>query len=167
MHGLQRKVLEDNARLGKICRQHVHIRLDSLAVRALEVGKLHQFQIFRSRSAIGPGSALRQQRAVLGVGMGSERDDLIVGEDVPAVGQGIKLDHRGLLLAGLVADEHQHLAHSRDLGLADGLHLPNAVFVVAPTGLDERVDLLFGGRDGGELRWVGLGKHRRCRGNRG
>ena len=39
---------------------------------------------------------------------------------------------QGLLLAGLVADEDDHLADAVDGGLLDGLHLPDAVVVVAP-----------------------------------
>ena len=46
----------------------------------------------------------------------------------------------------------------------NGLHLPDAVFVVAPIGLQEGVDDFLGGRGGGEVGRVGLGKDGRADG---
>ncbi len=45
----------------------------------------------------------------------------------------------------------------------NGLHLPHAVAVVAPIGLEKGIDDLFRGRGGGEVGGIGLGKHRRTR----
>ena len=41
----QGEILKHDARLGKIHGQLVHIGLGFFAMRALEVGKLHQFQV--------------------------------------------------------------------------------------------------------------------------
>ena len=47
MNALQRKALEDDAGLGEIHRQLVHIGLRVLAMGALKIGKLDNLQLFQ------------------------------------------------------------------------------------------------------------------------
>ena len=67
-------------------------------------------------------------------------------------------DRRGLLLAGFVADQNDDLADAFDRSLQDGPNLPDAAVVVTPTGMEECIDGLFGGRSGGKFAGSGLGK---------
>ncbi len=142
----KRIVLKDDARLGKIHRELVHVGLRLLAMGALEIGELNQFQILGGYPAIGAIGLLLQLGAKIGKRIRPERNNLVAGDDVLAVGQGKELERGGLLFAGLVADKDDHLADAFDRGLEDGLHLPDAVIVVAPTGLEKGVDGLLGRR---------------------
>ena len=101
--------------------------------------------------------------AIFRIGMLAKGDDVVAGNDVLAVGKDKELKRRRLLLAGLVAHVDHDFADALDRRLQDGLHLPDAGVVVAPTGLQEGVDGLFGGRRGGEVGRIGLGKHGRAR----
>ena len=89
----------------------------------------------------------------------AEGDDLVAGDDVLAVGKRKELQR-------LTAFPCRSCRRSRtitlltpsDRGLQDGLHLPHAVLVVAPVGLEESVDRFLGGRGGGEVGRIGLGE---------
>ena len=87
MDGRDGKVLKDDARLGKIRDQLVHVGLRLFAVRALEVGELHQLQILRCRAAIRAVGALLHLLADFGEGMIAKVDDALAADDVLAVGQ--------------------------------------------------------------------------------
>ena len=148
MDRCNRIVLKDDAGLGKVHRQLVHVGLRFLAMGALEVGELDQLQILGGRAAIGAVGVLLQLGAILGKGMLAKGNngELVAGDDVLAVGERKELKRGGLLLAGLVADENDHLADAFDRSLEDGLHLPDAALVVAPAGLQEGIDGFLGGQ---------------------
>ena len=93
-------------------------------------------------------------------------DDLVPGEQVLAAGKDKELDPGWLFLALLVADQDHHLADALDRRLQNGLNLPDAAVVVAPTGRQKGVDGLLGGRGRREICRIGLGKRGR-RGRRG
>ena len=161
MNGGKRKVLKDDARLGKIHCQLVHVGLRFLAMGALEIGKLDQFQVLRRRAAIGPVGPLLQRGAGVSERVRAEGDNLVAGDDVLAVCHGEELQRRRLLLAGLVADENDHLADAVDGSLENSLHLPDAVFIVSPAGLQECVDVSLVGDAAVKFAGIGLGKYGR------
>ena len=70
------KGLKDNARLGKIRGELIHVGLRLLAVRALEVGKLDHLKILRGGAAIRAVGALLQLLAGIGERMLAEINDL-------------------------------------------------------------------------------------------
>ena len=146
MNGSERVVLENDARLGKIGDELVHVGLRSFAMRALEVSELDEFEILGRRTAIGAVGALLEHGAVLGKGMLAEGNDPFADDDVLLIGRGEEGEAIGLLLAGLVADEDDDLADAGDLGLLDCLNLPHGVGVEAEIGLHEGVDDFLGGR---------------------
>src|SRR5580698_6507640 len=104
------KVLKDDARLGIIRDEFVNVRLRFLAMRALEICKLHQLQILCGASAVGAVGALLQLPASVGEGIHAKVDDFVSSDNVFAVGQNKKLENLRLLFAGLVADQNVDLA---------------------------------------------------------
>jgi hypothetical protein len=83
----QRIALKDDAGLGKIHCQLVHIGLRVLAVGALEVGKLDNLQILRSRATVRAIGALLRQGARLRVRMLAKGNNVIADNDVLAIGR--------------------------------------------------------------------------------
>jgi hypothetical protein len=153
-------VLEDDAGFGKIHCQLVHVGLRILAMRALEIGEFHQFQVLRGRTAVRSIATLLQNGPILCKRIFAEGNKVVSGDDVLAVGKSEELQRRGLLLPGLVAHKDHDLAHALDRRLQNRLHLPHAPGIEAPTGGEKGVDGLFGRRRGGEIRRIRLGKRR-------
>ena len=87
-------VLKDDARLGKIGDQLVHVGLRLLAVGALEVSELDEFEILGRRAPIGAVGSLLQHGAIIGKGIFAEGNNLVAGDDVLAVGQWRRMRRR-------------------------------------------------------------------------
>src|SRR5580698_991380 len=110
--------------------------------------------------------------AILRVGMLAEGQDLIVGDDVLAVGESEELE-RSALFAALFSDQDDDAADAGHGGLKNARDLVDAIGIVAPGGLQEGLNLLLGGRVGSEIGGLGLGKgragcfSRRCGGSSG
>ncbi len=155
----QRKVLEDDAGLGKIHRQLVHIGLRLFAVGALEVGKLDNLQILggvsrdRDRRRAAARWRALPQRDCAPKGMMSSPAKMCLPS-----GRTKNWSRDELLLAGLVAHQQGHLADAIDFRLLDGPHLPDTGLIVAPTGLQKGVDGVLVGEVAVKLAGSGLGK---------
>src|SRR5579872_5194907 len=99
MNGGQRIVLENDARLGKVRGQLLHVGLRLFAVGALEVGKLDQFQILRCRPAIWTVRTLLQLLTVGGIRMIAEGQNIVTGNDMLSIRQRKEGKGTRLLLA--------------------------------------------------------------------
>ena len=85
MNIYQRKLLEDNARGRKVLDDLVHRRLRRLAVRALQVGELHQHKILAGTAACSSGGFFLEQIPSGGVRSCAEVDQACALNDVIAV----------------------------------------------------------------------------------
>lgn len=131
MNSREGEVLKDEVRIGEILQETVDDRLDSLAVGALEVSELYEFEVFPRGSAAGSGGTLRQDAPCVGVRMVSEGQD-IGRDEVLAVRRDVE-DQRGdLLRSGFLRYVDGDLADARCGRVLDGLYLPDTVCVVSP-----------------------------------
>src|SRR5271154_2379157 len=91
--------------------------------------------------------------------MGAEGHNLILRNNVLAVGEREEDQLADLRGIALLANGHGHLADSGDGGLLNRLDLPRQVGIIAPGGLQKGVDLRSSWLVGGEVGWIG-----RCKG---
>src|ERR1700761_7074881 len=99
MDGRKRIVLEDNARLGKIRDELIHVGLRLFAVRTLEIGEFDELEILGRRATEGAICALLQQSTIVSKRMLAEWNDLLAHDDVLLVGGGEECEAIGLLLS--------------------------------------------------------------------
>jgi hypothetical protein len=128
----ERQILEDEVRLRKVADKPLNDGLDGLAVRALKVSELDEFELFVRRPAAGSVSALLEDTPGIGVRVGSKGQN--VGRDqVLFVWRDVEHKISDLLLRiALLRNEDGHLTDvGRGRGL-DRLHLPDTVRVVSP-----------------------------------
>lgn len=150
MHVDQRERLIDVARIWKVGDELFGGGLRGLAVRALEVGELDELMLLAGASLPGAGSVLLEGGAGGGEGMRAEGDDGVVGDEVVAVGRDEE-GEAGDLRAALFRNEDDVLADTGRGRLEDAVDLIGTVGVVSPGGLEEGLDLSFGGLRGGEV----------------
>src|SRR5580658_6873974 len=139
-------VLEDDARLGEVRCQLLHVRLCLFAMRALEVSELDNLKVLRCRTFVRTVGLLLQDGTIFRVGMIAEGNDLVPRDDVLLVLQDKKPNAGRLRFSGLVGHVDGNPADPFYRGLLDGPDFKDAVFVVSPTVLEKRLDGFFAGR---------------------
>ena len=116
VNGRQRVVLEDDARLGKICNELVHVGLRGFAMRALKIREFDQFKVLCGGAAVRAVGALLQHCAVLCKRIFTEGNDLVADDDVFSIGRCEEGKAVGLLLSRSVADQNHDPADALNLG---------------------------------------------------
>ena len=120
-------------RLGKVPGQIVHRALRGLAIGALQVGKLHQFQILAGGAARRPIGSLLQCCARLLEWMSPKRGKIALHGMFS-----IRRDQKRIVphprRLPLIPDIHLHLLEAGNRGRLNRRHAPLPVLINAPHG---------------------------------